>query len=128
MSKQELKDLDKWIAVHMFGWQERQAHCGSEVLKGRSFWVNDKCQTVLSESGTGNHTFPKFTSDQALAFELLEKLSYGKIISILYNNQTWTVDNLRGAAPWEEIEVQAQTLPLALCLFAQKMLPVPPNA
>jgi hypothetical protein len=60
------------------------------------------------------------TTSRDNAFEVLEKVACGKLITVQYNNQVWMVDNIRGAGPNDEIECSAETLEMAISLFARK--------
>lgn len=126
-------NLNAWIEINVFGKSvfsekrgEYEFFCFSEPdnlnRKGyapRDWNDYDFMKHILPDSQPR-----RFTSDADASFELLKKLPYANYITIYYNNQKWFIDNLR-MANGEEIEVNANTLQLAIALFAKKLFNKP---
>ena len=115
MNETELRELDKWICIHVFGWQERPAYRGSERLEGQSFWV---CDGKAVSAVGANHTccWTPFTTNDADALKVLEKCSERVCVRIrkqfsgLYC--VWAEGDETDSSP-------QPTLPLAICLFSK---------
>jgi hypothetical protein len=95
MTQKELRELDAWVAENVIGWH-------------------------LTDIDMTSEDYPRYTTDHAAAMEVLKKCAFGNRITCWYSDGTWNVDNLRGYASYEH-EAQAETLELAICIFAKKL-------
>lgn len=120
MTETELRELDAWIELSIFGWKAEtvKRYGGEDNVKGFGF---------NSHLGFGhidrkfipNRAFPtvRYSTDPMASRELEKKIAFGQRISLWYSDGTWNVDNLRSCG---DTEVQAKTLELAIALFARK--------
>ena len=126
-TEKELRELEAWIAEHVMGYEERQCYNGSQRIEGQTFWVC-KGRQVVAPSFNGKHRFPPFATDPAAAMQVLEKCAEMlrkdcNSVEILRNTTGWAVCSLYrdGFGHEEHDTVEAETLPLAICLFARKL-------
>ena len=114
MTTQEMRELDEWIAVNLFGWQQFR----EEEYPHRMFWREGEEGSRVWDGPTSP------TTDAAAAMEVLQKcLSvtmdsvYGFDISIQNRGSRFNVSSW----PKLGIEVEADTLSTAICLFAREL-------
>ena len=115
MTTEELRELDAWIAENLFGMKHDWRNC---------HWCQSSDPYALN-----NGHFQRYTSDPAAAMEVLKKLSSkceemsGDLV--ISSGGIWTVGIQRYAeyGGAEEIDplCEAETLELAICLFAKKL-------
>lgn len=116
MNTKELRELDAWIAEHVFG-ATRALDKG--YGSGRS---DDKlAHTIRFTKEVGWISCPNYTTDPAAAMMVLEKccgkIGPGSDVEICLRFGVWNVSEWRA----NKIEEEAGTLPLAICLFAKKL-------
>lgn len=127
MNEKELRELDAWIAEHVMGhkmtvFDDRPAVCVgvSACFKGEPL---DVCKDV-----------PSYSTDRAAAMQVLERCAENGILNGEFKLPVSIFR--RGDLKWvvsqnfedEELEserncivVEADTLPLAICLFAKEL-------
>jgi len=122
LTDKELRELDAWIAEHVFGWHRQSFENGylrQNLLVENKFradkyrrhgWHNDV--EVLD-------TFPKFSTDPAAAMQVLEKCIEKEPNGIVCGNLKgqWCATT----HGWGGAFCEAETLPLAICLFAKQL-------
>lgn len=127
MKDTDTRELDAWIAEHVMGFEERPCYHGSARIEGMTFYVANG-RSVTGEASKGNHQFPKYTTDPAAAMEVLKKcgehlaatdsaIELGQNLNkdgLIY----WWVNHDRASASFL---CEAETLELAICLFAKKL-------
>lgn len=111
----ELRELDAWIAERVMGWKEI-----------RPWSVNPDAGQFVIRHGVPVAPSPVFkfspTTNPAAAMMVLEKLLERNIIVIqtdIHKPKTFLIRHT--TKHWEQPIVEAETLPLAICLFAQKL-------
>ena len=116
MTEKELRKLDAWIAEHVFEWTDIeffQPPCDVMEEPNLPFWRGVQKACLLWQS------VPCFTTDPAAAMMVLEKCFekyYGIVINFEPNSKTFVC--------WyghPVVGTYAETLPLAICLFAKKL-------
>ena len=109
MTDQELRELDAWIAEHVFG-------ATRAIDKGFACGDCDDRHTVRFNKDEGWTACPLYTTDPAAAMQVLErcaeKLGFLPDIKKSRIGYAWIYG---GAAS------NADTLPLAICLFAKRL-------
>lgn len=106
MTKQEHNELDAWIAEHVFDLKFDPA---SEN------WFDP----VHPRRNPKAFELPKFTTDPAVAMEVLKKcaLKSGRCLEILFDSDDkWVVSH-----DAKIVSGVAETLELAICLFARQL-------
>jgi len=85
-------------------------------------WCYDSSRKCWQRKGFWTAEPDKYTTTGA-AMEVLEKCNKDSfnIISILPTEKGWKLDNLRFAELKEAEGEEAETLPLAICLFAKNL-------
>ena len=112
MSETELRELDAWIAEHVFGFKKTRRDFDSAIT-GYGFDANNKFAVLPS---------PTTSPDDAM--KVLEKCCDERFAtSIQKNKVSWKVSRIYwGPFRMHESEVTfAETLPLAICLFSKKL-------
>lgn len=114
MTEKEMRELDFWIAERVMGWKR-----GAKWGNGNGEWIIDGKGYDHHHTSFGQT--PRFTTDPAAAMQVLEKC-IGKTplekIEILKAGDEWLVQYFDD--PVYESE-QDSTLPLAICLIAQRI-------
>jgi len=118
MSSNEARELKIWIQIHVFGWK----HSAEKKYPHRRGFSKDG--VFLLE-----YDMPDYPNDDGAAFSVLERCateceSSGDGIDISFTKQTgeWEVGRMQLGFEWSiELRSSAQTLPLAICLFAKKL-------
>lgn len=134
--EQELRELDAWIAEHVMGTKNMFG------LKKRGFWYRPNAhgytdrqseawqlpfeEAKKHEYPHGGHDdrvtvceieIPSYTSNPAAAMQVLEKCAEKTTVALNQGTTGWFISDcdkkLRFAV--------AETLPLAICLFAKKL-------
>jgi hypothetical protein len=120
MNDKQLRELDAWIAEHVMGYrkatkQELDLHSRRDI-----WWVSPDSD---GENSTQMHPYlPLFTADPAAAMMVLEKcLSETKDAITMAETPTIAAHMGRYTVANEEVVECAETLPLAICLFAKKL-------
>jgi len=134
MTATEMRELDAWIDEHVMGLVQEYA-----VMKGGRFYRPRSCgyTDCLTEAGRYSKAdaereivgggpmklipfpIPHYTTDPAAAMIVLEKCAEKCLnLEIDFRKGTWAVGLWRIATP---LEATAETLPLAICLFAKKL-------
>lgn len=108
MSDQDKRELDAWIAEHVMGWKR-----GPQWGNGNGEWLNGEIPVCTW------HTAPQFCTNPVAAMALLEKCAKKAVsISIVpQSNGGWIIY----AHGIDTNMVEADDLPLAICLFAKKL-------
>lgn len=116
--KDELRSLDAWIAINLFDKHEFKPHhinnslCAfcNHGIEFKGHWNKD-WQNI---SGS----LPRYSTDPADAMQVLSRCVEEKRLAISISmrvaSKTWTV--FHGA-----YKAEAETLPLAICLFARAL-------
>ena len=107
MKENELRELDEWIAENVFGWRPYKKRTDAT-------WVHPP----------GHHAsfgaWPRYTTDRAAAMEVLEKCvercdAFETGLSMYIHPDGFAICcDLTN-------DIDAETLPLAICLFAQHL-------
>lgn len=135
VSENELRELDAWIAEYVLGYVWLPDH-------GRSgkFYLYDKPTPLdLKESKHGlspiehgvHHRVPSFTTDAAEALKVLEKCVFAipthhEIKIGMARNGSFLVSvQYDDFEPNSHKDSNADTLPLAICLFAKQLFSKP---
>ena len=121
MTTQELRELDAWIALNV---TKTLRKLSDEEYAAIVAWCEEANKDPhpnleLTTPRRYEGSCLKYTSDPAAAMEVLEKCAkqVGNVIEIFGNNKDgWVVSGKNDA--WES---DADTLPLAICLFAKKL-------
>ncbi len=123
MNEKELHELDAWIDGHIFG-VKKCHHIHTKRLKNSFLKVQclDCHGAFRDEGGTVNNGLRRYTTDPAAAMMVLKKClarfdneSDDAIMIALVNGKPIVCSN--------EIQQgrEAETLPLAICLFAKQL-------
>lgn len=109
MTDKESRGLDVWIAVNVFGW--------TDDIKGSGhYYMLDG-----AKSKTMDYHFWQPTSDRAQAMEVLEKCGDETVPTLAkMSSGKWHI-----FSKFKKISVTAETLPLAICIFAKKLFSKP---
>ncbi len=115
MSEQEMRELDAWIGEHLFGGTlTRTPHLATDIYM----------QTAQNEAlMMSPFPLPRYTSDAHAAMMVLEKCA-DKCSCIEIWNQDTEGNSGYSVIASRNPEMQqgtAETLPLAICLFAKKL-------
>lgn len=134
MTEKELRELDAWIAEHVMGLAQEYA-----VMKCGRFYRPKSCGYTDSIAEAGRYSkadalreivrgepmkiipfpTPRYTTNPAAAMMVLEKCAQKYTnLEIEFIDGTWTVGRWRGS---NTTEATAETLPLAICLFAREL-------
>jgi hypothetical protein len=113
MSEQELRSLDAWIAEHVMGFVK-------EPYPDETGW-KDKAGKYLNRFNP--------TIDPTAAIEVLKKCCDRKTVAVVQaKDGGWQICllmlvGMTGAMGWptQAIETEADTLELAICLFAKQL-------
>jgi len=116
MTDIELRELDAWIGVNVFGKKAIHAHSAkpTEGTEDDYFvieWINASC------------SLPHYTTDPAAAMQVLEKCfgrMGGTLIGIARLGSNYCVCVPAYAQDFGDV-TSAPTLPLAICLFAKQL-------
>lgn len=102
-----MRELDAWIAEHVFVWQYKMT--GSDPVEDGECW--------FSESGKFPCELPYYTTDPAAAMVVLEKCTQKDSVGI------WRVSHIEFVVKnhRESVRATSETLPLAICLFAKQL-------
>lgn len=136
MSEKELRELDAWIAEHVFNyvWARDTAWIRSDFPRGSMFRKGTKClvEKVCKELSwsklTGGEAFapdryhhvPHYSTNAAAAMMVLEKcLSKVRDLTMAEYEDLESFNGYRVYG--RSGEAIAETLPLAICLFAKKL-------
>lgn len=113
MKTTELRELDAWIAFH----------------------VTQKTTSLIKINESNCWLVPRYSAEGDAAMAVLEKCAEKTSVSITKDadekfSVEWWIAEPKGIAPiegsrWHQI-VTAQTLPLAICLFAKKLFNTKP--
>lgn len=124
MNQNELRELNTWIAEHVMGWIK----CDVKNLdhSGR-FSISDTGFVLIHAPRVQIKQF-RPTTDTAAAFEVLKKcldnqreFGFGDPCFISKDGGYW----LRAVKDGKHIDGEAETLELAICLFAKKIFTKP---
>lgn len=144
MSGNETRNVDKWIAEHVMGWQWwRFDNKGDKwcqlvppeerwpVIKGEWNGVLSKCQIANMKNYTDLSLFHP-SHNRNCALQVLEKCAAKCTVTVEYaRNQNglmqWMVARLDGRRKIESDCKCAETLPLAICLFAKSLFATSPS-
>lgn len=137
MSDTELRELDAWIAEHVMGWTVKSRTSPHSGSSREHFWfepgndIEPKYRGLtytMSPSGNvgGERCAPEiahYTTDPAAAMWVLEKCcdDAPNAVEIIHEFNPWEVRTRKSNKPGDFLEVHAETLPLAICLFARKL-------
>lgn len=126
MSDKELRELDAWIAEHVFEWQRQSfdnGHAKHNLLVRDKFRTDKFVKHGWIDGNKLVETFPKYTTDPAAAMLVLEKCceidGMDAIVEIAKTTTSWRVFNRDKSK--DQCTTFANTLPLAICLFAKKL-------
>ncbi len=113
MKEAELRELDVWIAVNVFGWLYGIGKSGKQC-----FWPPD-CNTEKKRNKwIYGISVPSFTTDTAAAMQVLEKCITGHTsIAINHGTTGWWVADCDKKKFW----ATGETLSLAICQFAKNL-------
>lgn len=114
MSEKELRELDAWIAEHVMGWV--RASEIENAREGKSFFAGQ----TRTWARIGKPFSP--TTDPAAAMQVMERCIHTDDV-VIYK----TVNEKYGVrSDITDMAIDAETLPLAICLFAKKLFSKPP--
>ncbi len=128
-NERELRELDAWIAIHLFGWmpETRKMYGGEKNAKG--FGLNQHLSLGSPDRNfLYEYSFPPFnySTDPAASMQVLEKciveqrkLHAGDACFFFSKDgsEFW----LRTVVNNKHLDGQAETLPLAIARFAKKL-------
>jgi len=114
MNQQELRELDAWIAEHVFGWWR--------PIPTKDIWKTPANDVVMGA--------PHYTTDPTPAMQVLEKCAEKCTekwdqyrpeaqLCIFSPRPEWENEWVVQSDPESTIAAQAQTLPLAVAKFAK---------
>jgi hypothetical protein len=109
VNAKELKELDAWIAENLFTWTNCRDGYGDEVRYGGT----ESEQAV-------NLPFPHYTTDPVAAMSVLKKcLNRTNYFTVGCDDGFFKIEAsyIDGGI----VVTQAETIPLAICLFAKKL-------
>lgn len=121
MNENEMLQLNAWIAEHVLGWkwyrylpEDNHAYSGCRTLANRQHKHLVKANGGEPLAEDAFYNIPKPTTDPAAAFAVLEKCCqrWNRSIPVCYS-KGWP-------QPWSFDREKADTLPLAICLFAKQ--------
>lgn len=135
-TRAELRDLDAWIAQHVMDDSKLVG------LKKRGYWYRPKaCGYTDRESEAGRFTIEEakkreyphdepvtihkfsvreYTTDPAAAFAVLEKCAEREAEANMDGVQIDKI-GIGWLVPTNDVDADAETLPLAICRFARKI-------
>ena len=108
----ELRELDAWIAVNVFG-------ATAALDRGFACRDGDDRHTVRFSKEAGWTVCPLYTTDPAAAMSVLEKCVEKENDGVVCGRlrEKWCATRNGWGGGFHE----AQTLPLAICLFAREL-------
>lgn len=117
--KDDTRELEAWIAVNLFGWVKTDVKChpsDNRTINGFLYSPNGFNGDLNQSSAV-----PHYTTDPAAAMQVLQKCSCETTnIEIDFRDgDTFAVGTYRRAGGIKEAE--ADTLPLAIALFAKAL-------
>ena len=113
MKTDELRELEVWIGEHIFGGEiTKTPHLATDV------YMQTESDRRLMMSP---YPVPRYTTDRAAAMEVLEKCCDKIGILELGRVKVKPFNFCIRATYVPELDVEAETLPLAICLFAKKL-------
>lgn len=117
-TEQELRELDAWIAEHVMGWKARKLN--------RRDLINHLMPPQSITDGFGKYDadpmfqtnvtgVPNYTTEPAAAMEVLKKCMDMAVVTLF--------EKAKGGyeVRWQQMSASAETLELAICLFAKKL-------
>lgn len=107
MTTNELREIDAWIAEHVMGAKENPRFSGS-VIGITKVWLDTRTYETFS---------PTEISDYAM--EVLEKCIGKGVVNLRESSNGYFIDKSPANPPY--VYAEAETLPLAICLFAKKL-------
>jgi hypothetical protein len=125
MNNKELRELDAWIAEHVMGWINLEFYTPpfnemEQSFPDEPFWRGHKIVRDLWMA------VPRYTTDPAAAMIVLEKCSKDRAVVVNGTKGKHQIVELKrgtsGLMSFDEEIIDAETLPLAICLFAKKLL------
>lgn len=120
MTDKELRELDAWIAEHVFGWSRwnfNNGYTAHNYLDQTNGQANKYRKHGFVDGLTLLESFPKYTTDPAAAMEVLKKCCEHP-----YYPFGFAVAFSKGFPnPWVCETATAETLELAICLFSKKL-------
>lgn len=118
MTTQELRELDAWIAEHVMGWRHAKTLDDLGVMD--SFYDHGD---ILIEYRKGHLCPWRPTEDSADAMDVLKKCAekLKQDISIVLYDSKWDVAWVDWNAEERADLARAETLELAICLFAKQL-------
>ena len=126
MTTAELRELDVWIAKELFGWDFSEKGWCMSALQHRQmngFYYGFPPDSIQYKGCALPHRAPDYTTDPAAAMQVLEKCAAKIAVSARQQDGgkwcVWAVDD-ESYKP-KELDGYAETLPLAICLFAKKL-------
>ena len=115
MNVKEMRELDAWIAEHLF----KQHIEWRKTLSERDPWI-----ITQNSRGYTQSLVPNFTTDPAVAMLVLEKCAEkikGCALSVeTTGGRSWTIGGEFGEGMIYDFST-AETLPLAICKFAKQL-------
>ena len=121
MTDKELRELDAWIAEHVMGWI---TECHEDRVL---FFPPDLDTEKKRRKWSYGISINRYTTDPAAAMMVLEKCimylsdKFGSV-DLDHHGKFEIAAMMRGEyAADTENDVDAETLPLAICLFAKKL-------
>lgn len=127
MNEKQLRELDSWIAEHAMGWRDFKVGIYGAGAPEREPSIHGTPPTRKS----GVFSVPNYTTDRAAAMAVLEKCSaFDQKVKVCIQQDSpsdWRVCRLywQDYRPIEDWYSHAETLPLAICIFAKKLFSEP---
>lgn len=130
MSAEEMESLNAYLAERVLGWtwfkytpKDSHDYQGCRTLADRPhrFLVKAKGDEPLAPDAFYN--IPRPTTDPAAAMTVLEKCAEGESVSLsraFHSNEQADLYTVRNGC-LGDVYATAETLPLAICLFAKKI-------
>ncbi len=119
MTEKQLRELDAWIAEYVFGWSDiKMENAPNEV---------SSLKPPFGRSPVGYSQLPHFSTFRMDAMLVLERcvqeISWNRIVSIGTTSDGDYFINYSDSEPNSEAfcACEAETLPLAICLFAKQL-------
>ncbi len=115
MKDKERQELNCWIAKWVMGW--KRVESPSKIVRGKFFYNGGDTLIHYGQAGHNQLTNFKPTNDPAAAMEVLKKCASHSAVIITRP----TTDSWRITTRTLSVCIEAETLELAIALFAKKI-------
>jgi hypothetical protein len=137
MNDSELRELDAWIAEHVFGLRFEELQCRSKTPEFTGVFVNHHIKQfgsvvkypqglcIGSFRKGGDYTLelysPRFTTDSVASMELLKKCAEIVTVTVGVEMNRGIVARINDETGHQDYCKCAPTLELSICLFAKQL-------